>query len=276
MITVETGKYRFFTGDNITYKDAEPSWLLEQAGIADEHAMRCYAAAGLMRALLDTPTDTRGEAFLESVDCAKDVIINVQHDKATAPIPPTVRTLVNSLSPVNGVLDATSVKATSANKPSLSAKLLDRYIPPHDAKLIIGLGHGGILSSLLTFAELSGDDNVYYPIRFSKYKSKDKQPMLGDGEVEHLKEISGGRAVVIHDEDRGLDIGGTINEAVRCIDQALDVRAYGYTPVLGRHPSNFWPQIVRYSAHGQLWRDEYAWWSDEMKDLIRESEQESA
>lgn len=271
MITIETGTYRFFTGDNVAYHDAATSWLIEQVTSVEDFAMRSYAAAGLMRALLDTPVRDRNDsAFIACIDWARDVILDVQAGKADiTSAQPAVKAFVDDRPPVNGVFDATSMTATAANRPNVTAAIINRYVPATETKLVIGLGHGGILSSLATFSALPGE-NEFYPIRFSKSKAKDRVPVLADAEREHLEQLAQDRAVFVHDEDRGL-WGSTIREAVQYVSQALNVPVYGITPVLARHPSQMWPEVIRkVPGEGKVSIDTYDVWSDEFKAILNE------
>jgi len=274
MITIETGTYRFFTGDNVHYHNAAASWLIEQVASADEEAMRRYAAAGLMRGLLDIPVARRGPLFMDSVDWAHDVITHVLAGEPDVPTPAKeVQHFVEALKPVNGVWDATSVKATNANRPAVMANIIDRYIPKSEGKLVIGIGHGGILSSLATYSALDGY-NAFYPVRFSRYKTKDLEPALANNEKEWLKYLARERAGIVHDEDRGLG-GNTIRETVRFINKALGVSAVGVTPVLARHPGGLWPEVVRETEvssrrgfYPSFKADVYDPWSKEFEALV--------
>lgn len=265
MISIETGTYRFFTGDNVTYRDSEVAWLFEQAVGPDDIDMRSYAAAGLMRALLDTPVDERDtDEYLRSIDWATDVILSVQSGNVPSyPETTNVRDFIESLPPVNGVFDATSVTATKSNDPKITAAVISEHIPDNDEKLVIALGHGGILSSAATFSELPGN-NAFYPLRFSKYKAKDGIPVLGDTEREHLGVLAEDRAVIVHDEDRGLG-GDTLRQAVRFVNKTLGVNAFGVTPVLARNPYGLSPQIIRQDDRGVFTYDTYDVWSDKLK-----------
>ncbi len=251
MILIETGKYRFFVGDNVHYRQAPTEWLSEQAGTAEDLSMRRYAAAGLMRALLDTSIESRdGAPFPASIEWVQDVILDVQAGAPTiSPAPKDVEEYVYHLPPVNGVFDATSVTATEANKPDITAAIINKHISKTDPKLVIALGHGGILSTLATFSALSGD-NVFYPLRYSRNKAKDDMPVIADSERELLQKLAKDREVIVHDEDRGLT-GDTIRTAVSYIDKAFNVSSFGVTPVLARHPGCMWPEIIRKAPDGR-------------------------
>jgi hypothetical protein len=272
VITIETGTYRFFTGDNVAYHDATTSWLIEQASSAEDLALRSYAAAGLMRALLDTPvSDRNNSTFNDSIDWVREVILDVQAGIAdVTQAQPAVKAFVDEQPPVNGIFDATSMAATKANRPNITAAIINRYIPAAEAKVVIGLGHGGILSSLATFAALPGD-KVFYPVRFSKYKAMDNKPVLAAAEKNFLEGLVQNRAVIVHDEDRGLWSGSTIREAVHYINRLFGVSAFGITPVLARHPTSMWPQVIRkIPGKDEFSADTYDPWSDDFKAILNE------
>lgn len=275
MIEIKREESRFFTGDAVRYKKCEPEWLLEQASLAADVDMRTYAAAGLMRALLDTPVSGRDEAFRCSLEWARNVIAEVQAEANILSTPEEgVYNRVMGLPPVKGELDAVSVLATKANNPWASSLWLDKHIPEKEPKLIIGLGQGGILSSIKTFSafRMLNEETTFYPVRFSRYKSKDEKPVLADEEIDYLKSVSADHVIVVHDEDRGLSGGSTLRHAVRSFDQIFRTSTYGFTPAIARHPSGFWPGIIHLRPYGGFDFTENPHWSSEIEDLVVEAE----
>ena len=124
------------------------------------------------------------------------------------------------------------------------------------------------MSSLKTFGALSGEDNIFYPVRFSKYKTGDTTPALSDIEIEYLQRLALDRSVVIHDEDRGLSLRGTMTDALRFFDALLDTQSLGFTPVLARHPNDFWPQIRQIRKNYSVMNITYEPWSDGLKQFL--------
>jgi|GEM_PF-2133116 len=272
MITIEHGTYRFYSGDNVEYKDAATQWLMQCAVEADTPQMRNYAAAGLMRALLDTPKDGRGEAFMAAVNWASRTIMDVQAGQALLPVAePEVEAYMRELPPVNGVFDAKSVVATEANKPSLTAEVLhtvfEGEIRRTDPKLVVAIGHSGVLSTLATYASLPGS-NAFHAVRYRQHKGHDSEPVVSDTEMAWLREQAEDKTVIVHDEDRSFQGGRTIARVTRFMSDELGVPVYGITPVMARHPRSFWPEVVR-KMPGQSELDyvEYAWGSDELKTI---------
>jgi hypothetical protein len=273
MISIETVHSRFFTGDSITYNGSSTQWLIEQAAEANDPAMRHYAAAGVMRALLDTPVGERNhDAFFGAVDWTRQAIADVQASKAEfEPMDNETRDYLESLPPVSGLFDAASMKATTANKPHVTAAIIDRFVPRDEPKLVIGLGHSGILSSIATYEALAGD-NMFHPVRYSRNKTHDSAPVVSDGELERLHDLAEDRTVIVHDEDRGL-CGDTIRGAIRYIDDVLDVSALGVTPVNARHPNHMWPEIIRRERYGKGFEAKsYSTWSDEYEEILAAAE----
>lgn len=274
MIEIRKEVTRFYKGDTLHYKKCEPEWLLEQASSAASEDMRTYAAAGLMRALLDSPLSDRGEVFRCSLAWVQSVITGAQAGATAYPTPEwEVYDRVMGLPPVKGKFDAVSVLATKANNPWASSVWLENHIPEEESKLIIGLGHGGVLSSIKTYTVLSGQnqETQFYPVRFSRYKFHDEKPVLADEEIDYLRDLSADRVIVVHDEDRGLSGGSTLHYAVRSINQLLQAPTYGFTPALGRHPRDFWPGIIHLRTNGMIDSAEDAPWSNEVENTIREA-----
>ena len=269
MISVEFGEYRFFSGDNVTYTDSSYSYLLEQAAAADTPEMRRYAAAGILRGLLDLPAMERhDQEFFDAVNWGRDVVLDVLKEEAPTEPSPATKSFIDTLPSVNGVFDATSIAATNAairqNNPLTTRAAIEKRSPVDRPKLFIALGHGGIVSSLATFAEMP-EDTLVYPVRFSRHKAKDGKPCLSNRELELLQTYSVDRDVIVHDEDRSSS--GTIRTATSYFRSLLLRPTYGVTPATGRHPNGYEPEVVWYDDQDRANIDTYGVWSDKLADL---------
>lgn len=269
MIEVVNEEHRFYTGDTIHYIDAPTSALMETATEAEDPAMRLYAANGLMRALLSTSPILRDDLpFVAAIGWTRDVIMDVQATRDITDPHPDVEDCVRNLPNVTGVWDSVSVTATATNIPKATETFIGRHIYYLAPKLVIGLGHGGIVSSLATYATMEGD-NVFYPVRFSQHKAKDQEPVFSAGEAELLRDLAQDREVIIHDEDRGLR-ASTIREAVRSFAKFFEKDVWGVTPVLARHPHSYWPQIVWSDAKTFMKEATYNNRSQELREILDE------
>lgn len=240
----------------VKYKDVSTGWLLEAMNTSSDDELRLCAVSGLMRALLDTPGVERTEDdYLPAVQWISDAILGIQTGNEFDEIGVELSSYLEGLPAVEGKIDFTSRLATSANHPRASAAIIEHHIPRSTPKLIIGLGHGGILSSLATYNELQGE-KYYYPVRFSTQKRRDLKPAISYPEEVHLRRMAAGSAVIIHDEDRSS--GKTMQDARRYIDKILQVDSYGYTPTVSWKPDHFRPEISgRRARLGTEWARDY-------------------
>ena len=178
---------------------------------------------------------------------------------------------------MNGVFDATSIAATNAalrhNNPRTTRAAIEVRSPAGKPKLVIALGHGGVVASMATFAEMP-DDTLVYPVRFSRHKAKDDKPSLSNREWELLYAYSEGRDVIVHDEDRGFT--GTIRLATDYFRAELLRPTFGVTPATGRHPNGYEPQVIWYDDGGRINTDTYGIWSDELTTLRASVEEPAA
>lgn len=233
-------------GEGMKYEDAPTAWLFERSTTAPDHITRRCAAAGMMRALLDTQIEDRNEdPYINSVNWVRDVILATDQDQPAAlPNDRNIADYIFGLPLVNGQLDTTTMAATLAHKPDAMTEFINDSILSTDPKLIIGLGNGGILSSLATYAALDQKDDAFYPIRFSRHQSKshDSAPVVADFEKEHIKELAKDRTVIIHDEDRST--GLTIKYAAEYIARLIQKRTYGITPVDAERKHEFNPSVL--------------------------------
>ncbi len=80
--------------------------------------------------------------------------------------------------------------------------------------LFVALAHGGTAPGMdvfLRYKDMTETDSAFYTVRFSRLKHGDRIPRLSGYEVEHLREDSEGRNIVIFDEDRSS--GETLDSA---------------------------------------------------------------
>jgi hypothetical protein len=219
-------------GDRVAYSCAETGWLLDRAvDTAEQQSVKLFAAQGLMRALLETEENERledPELFVSSVNWTSGVLLDVLAARDPDTPAPDIETFLTTLPEVSGTLDHTTLHATFANIPEVSAAIIDRHIPKDSSKLVIGLGHGGIASALLTYKELGGD-KTFYPVRFSRRKSHDQHPVLSVEEELYLRTLSESRTVIVHDEDWAT--GRTVEDAMMYFDDVLRTQSMGYVPV---------------------------------------------
>jgi hypothetical protein len=118
--------------------------------------------------------------------------------------------------------DDESAEAYSPNRSRASAKLLTTY-PNLGNILFIALAHGAVpvgLDVYLRFLDATPSSNsVFYPIRFSTEKHKDKKPRLSISERKYLISVARGRNVVLFDEDSS---GTTLGRADRFFRRLLN------------------------------------------------------
>lgn len=264
-----------FTGDAVHYEDASMKGLIDLAATAEDPTMRIYAAAGLMRGILDTSAILRDDSpFFSAVGWARDAIMDTQAGRDLTDPHADVENYVRGLPAVNGVLDSVSTKATWANKPDATATIIDKHIPKDEAKLVIGLAHGGIVSTLATYAVLEGD-NAFYPVRYSIHKQKDSQPVYSYDEAGLLQDLAKDRKVIIHDEDRGM-YGNTMKMAIRYMCKFFEKRVYGVTPVMARHPGTYAPEVMWTSPSEQIYSDTYHPYTDKLQEVMDEVARQEA
>ncbi|MEK6964244.1 MAG: hypothetical protein AABX70_07505 [Nanoarchaeota archaeon] len=82
--------------------------------------------------------------------------------------------------------------------------------------LFIPLAHGAVAAGMDVFLHYSlfnSKDNLFYPVRFSKTKHKDRAPRISPFEIAFLKKEVSGRVIVLFDEDKST--GRTILGAKR-------------------------------------------------------------
>jgi hypothetical protein len=219
-------------GDRVSYRDAETGWLLDRVYDTDStDGFKLYAVHGLMRALLDTEGWERNEKieeFLPSVNWASGAMLDLLSSREPEDPSREVVGYLAGLPEVSGIFDGTTIHATAANDPKLSTAVIERHIPKDTPKLVVGLGHGGIVSSMVTYGQLEGD-NAFYPVRYSRRKRRDMYPALAEGEVAHLRDLAKDRVVIVHDED--WSSGTTVDMAMLHLDEVLHTETLGYVPV---------------------------------------------
>jgi hypoxanthine-guanine phosphoribosyltransferase len=80
--------------------------------------------------------------------------------------------------------------------------------------MFIALAHGGVAAGMdvfLRYCNGNSADSEFYPVRFSRNKSKDIMPQISPNEIVYLQEKVKGKDVFIFDEDK--DSGKTMDGA---------------------------------------------------------------
>jgi hypothetical protein len=249
MITLTTEQHSSYTGDTITYEDAATTWLFEQALATDDIGQRAFAAAGLVRAVLDIPiNERRFPDYFTAIDWSVGLLLSARGNPEEAQNQAQMNDYVARLPMVNAKLDSVSVTATRANEPSETARIIKEQTENPSDPLVIALGHGGIIPAADTFISLNCDNKLFYPVRYSRRKLKDESPVLAYPELEMLRIMAKDRPVVVIDDDRGL-MSSTISQFTIQMSELLSTDVYGVTPVHSMHPSRFWPQVLRSNGH---------------------------
>lgn len=243
MIQRTVGEMRFTTGEIVTCDQSTPEWCFKTAVSGSDDAV--YAAAGLVRSLLDTDFSERSyPEHIDAIDWASDLLLGVcaNQDISSYPEPSAYVRKIPPL--VNATLDSTSCVATRTNNPDKSAEVIKSKLSGNGGLLIIGLGHGGTISAAKTTTAMQGEGAIFYPVRYSMTKHHDRKPHIDpEHELDYLRTLAGGRAVVVHDEDYGG--GTTIRKAVKHLSRTLDTDAVmGYVPCTAHHSGRFEPTIV--------------------------------
>lgn len=219
---------------NIVYNDARPLDLLEIAS-EPENDFRVYAAAGVTRCLLDTRLEARleqGAGFIAAINYSTELIqAAIRQEYALVP-DKMVRDIIEASPTIrDGYLDNTTIQATNFNKEyaARSASTVETIATRHKQRLIIALGHGGILSSMYTYLALKGGGNSFYPVLFSTQKSEHLHPQITPFEIDYLDQLARQAAVIVHDEDTCTNT--TLEKASVYFSQELDTSVTGFAPV---------------------------------------------
>jgi hypothetical protein len=191
MITIRQETTLLYSGDYVTYANAPTDWLFNQAHGAKNRRTRILAAAGIVRSLLDVPADIRDDTHTEATLWATDLLLSTR--SKSKPLPNTNNPYVASLAPVSGLLDSVTTTATKANKPLEVAAMLQKITGTDQGIALIGIGHGGIIGAADTFLGLKGDDNFFFPVRYSRNKLHDRIPLLGNSAFQLLKKNYSGQ-----------------------------------------------------------------------------------
>jgi hypothetical protein len=102
---------------------------------------------------------------------------------------------------IQGV-DPPTARGTASQLSSETAARLDQKVD--GPTLIIPVCHGGFLAGVQTALcryRQGHEDTTVYPLRFSRYKSREKSVHIPPQELEHIQSLAEGRTVVLHDED---------------------------------------------------------------------------
>jgi hypothetical protein len=225
IIFILMGYNQLTIGKEISYNYAEVSWCVRQAQESKNQSRRVAVAAGILRAILDVPLEERdttehGLAIRWSTRLLLRACAGKRKVVTSQP-----SNYITNLPPVHGKLDDISMEATRSNRPNDMARFVRDQTGESADILLIGLGHGGVISAADTFLSLSGDNNRFYPVRFSRRKLKDPRPQLDDAEALRLQDLAADRVVVIHDED--CSSGTTMLSAVEYFSTHLGTNALG-------------------------------------------------
>lgn len=109
----------------------------------------------------------------------------------------------------DATLTGTDIQYSRTAAANLAAKV------GQEDPFMISLGYGGFTAGIiagLEYERLTGVSLPAYPVRYSQYKSKDRQPFISEEERGYLTETLDGKTVVVFDEDTYS--GATIGEAV--------------------------------------------------------------
>lgn len=233
--------------DAVKYRNASTEWLFDYSRRCRSKTVSRFAAAGIVRALLDVPADKRENVpFIDSINWATENLLSLQYAGARKPVATPsaeIEDFVYSLPNVNNSeLDKTSIGATNANIPDRMAEVINETTLSNDPKLIIGLGHGGILASLATYSAMP-EDSAYYPVRYSRLKLDDTNPVLAEQEKEYIRQLAVDRIIVVHDEDTYT--GGTLRRAVTYMADMLGGKVYGAAPHQCDGIEKFHPTVIQ-------------------------------
>lgn len=254
MITAEIQECEHYTGERITYCDTSPRWLFKQLRTESNTDKRAFAAAGLLRAVMDAPLEDRStHAYQDGFEWATHLLLCMR--STTRPLSGRnyrMNDYVANLPHIKASLDSVTTAATRANQPTELATLIEKQHGVASNKLVIGLGHGGIIAAADTFLAMSGE-NVFYPARYSRNKHKDQRLRLSAKETGLLGEIAHDKTVVVIDEDSATS--QTIETAIAELKNVLQTEVvFGATVVESSQPDRFDPQIT---ATRDFW--DYEW-----------------
>ncbi len=263
MITVSLGSHRFESGPTYHYNDSNAGQLVEamlapgattdyvntlSGANATPEEIQQVAAAGIVRLAV-------GESEYSFIPEASKVLLDVCMGKANK-VPkdlfigsrswdetPRSR-LRGTLS--NATLDSASVLATRKNNAVETAGIIETEIQTDEGIFVIGLANGGIISTARTVLQLKGGNHELSFVRYSRYKSMDKEPNMHpypESRKDALRRAAEDRQVVVFDEDYAT--GKTLKTAVDYFAQLFDKQVMGIAPVEVERRITYNPLVVK-------------------------------
>ena len=215
------------SANGVHYTGADMSWCFEEATTTTDPVRAAFAAAGVLRGIMDTPIMERYDpAYPEAFSWASDLLLRACSSDDIGDVA-GIGDFAASLPPIDAQIDDMSLAATYKNRPAELAERIQETVGTDSNILLIGIGHGGTIPAASTFNALSGEGNVFYPVRFSRDKKKDRDPYLCGSELQSLEKIATTHTPVIVDEDRAT--GGTMQDATHFFHDNLHRRITGVT-----------------------------------------------
>jgi len=151
---------------------------------------------------------------------------------------------------VNQRYDAVTAQSTSNGRSSSNADRLNEMLD--EPMLMVPLCHGGLVPGLQTFLYHGRhrQDSALYPVRFSRAKHHDRRPFLVDEELDHLRDLSQDRTVVVYDDDSYT--GETVGRMVSFFKDTLGKRKGKYIGMVSMDRRMRWSEArVRQGEHWQ-------------------------
>ncbi len=261
MITASLGSHRFESGPTYHYNASKMGELVEAMldpestidyvnvlpGVnATPEEVQQVAAAGIVRLAVGSPEYKyvpeagkmlldvcRGEADTIPKDIFKDPYSWDDWYKIRGSL-------------ANAILDSASVLATRKNRAAETAGLIGAEVKVDEGVFVIGLANGGIISAAHTFLELGEGDHELSFVRYSRLKSRHKEPDMfpyPDERKDALRRTGEGRQVVIYDED--YSSGKTLKTAVDYFAGIFDKEVVGIAPAEVERRITYNPLVIR-------------------------------
>jgi len=128
-----------------------------------------------------------------------------------------------------------------ATDPRLTKQALEKLVIKTERRpiLIIAIAHGGLIAGMDLFLRYMdiNPESVFYPIRFSNRKYKDKEPRIESTEKTALSIEAKSRDIVIFDEDVS---SGTTLKKTGIFFEGL----FGKKPILAANLAVPFPELV--------------------------------
>jgi hypoxanthine-guanine phosphoribosyltransferase len=260
MITASIGSFRFESGPSYHFNGSsfeelkgvilDPSPTVEYVNTlpgvdTTQEEMRQVAASGIARLAINEGFELRlleraGE-MLASV-CGGSTVV----DEADFTDRLSGNNVFHGIGLTNQEMDSASVLATRKNKAEETAGVIRTEAPADEGYFVIGLANGGLISAARTYLHLGEGDHAFGMVRYSRYKSKDKEPNMYPFPSERkdwLRRSAEGRQVVVLDED--YSTGETLKKATNYFAGLLDTKVLGIAPVGVRRDISYKPLVVK-------------------------------